>query len=127
MDIFGSLLGGVVNPFIANPAVQSMALGLLVKWSTDRLKGFLKKVDENGVPDGYKVPLQLVVMVCTAVATMADLALKGQLQTFPIDTAVSFVTVALPTYLNAMGIHFGAKVALKELEKKREDKENAKE
>lgn len=112
----------VLGTFINNPALQSLVLGLLVKWATDRLKVFFKSVDQNGVPEGYKVPLQIIVIVCTAIATMADLALKGQLQTYPVELIGNFIITALSTYSSALGIHFGSKIAIKEISKDKESK-----
>lgn len=112
MDIVGTFMSAVITPFMGNSTMQTIALGLLVKWGTDRLKTVLKEVDENGVAKGYSVQIQLVVMLCTALATLGDLALKGQLHTANIDALVNFITVALPTYLSAIGIHFAAKDAL---------------
>jgi hypothetical protein len=119
MAIVSGLSAGLLA-ILLNPQVRPVLMGFGVKAATDQLKKLFKKVDENGVLQGYKVPLQLVVIVSSGVASLAELALTGQLSTYNVDALVNFITVALPVYLNAMGIHFGAKIAANELKKNKE-------
>jgi hypothetical protein len=101
MDILGSLVG----PILANPGVQAVLVGFITKYLVDRVKPMLAKVDQEGLPEGYKVPIRLAVAAATALVSAGDLALKGQLGLFDIAGAVNFVTIALPGMLTAMGVH----------------------
>lgn len=107
MDFLSSLVTNVLTPFMQNPLVQNAVVGVgsgvLVKFAVDQLKQFFKKVDEQGVPEGYKMPVQLLVMVCSALAALGDLALKQQLSTYDPNILVNFVTVALPAFIGAWG------------------------
>lgn len=96
VDIFGSLLNA--------PGVQAALLGTGVKVVVEFLKKFFLQVDQGTQVDQYKVPLQLVTIVCTALATLASLASQHQLSTFDPNTIVNFFTVALPAYLASLGV-----------------------
>lgn len=105
MDLFGDLVNQVVGPIMNNPNMQLMAWGLFVKFAVDRVKRFFKKVDEQGVPDGYKVHLQLVVMICSALASMGQLALNKELSTYDTALLTNFLTTVLPVYASAVFAH----------------------
>lgn len=113
MDIIGSFIGTVLGPMVANPAMKVMAMGFAVKWATDQLQALAAKLDAQGLGPKEKVSAQLLVVVCTSLVSLGNMALTGQLHTINVAAVVNFVTVALPTYLAALGIHFGAKAALK--------------
>ena len=113
MDIVNSLLMTVVNPILGNPALQAAALGLAVKWVTDQVKKLLVQVDANGVPDGYKVPVQLLVTIFSFLAAVGTLALQGKLATLDLVAVGNFLTVALPTAISAMGIQKIGNIVLK--------------
>lgn len=102
----------ILSILMANPAMQAAILGTGVKLVVDQLKGLFKQVDANGLPDGYKMPVQLMVMICSGLATLGDLALKGQLSGFDTNLLVNFVTVSVPAFIAAWSIHNGSKVVL---------------
>ena len=112
MDVFGSLLNTVIAPILANSGLKTMTLALLIKWGTDQLKVLMADVDKNGIPQGYKMPIQMMIAVCSALATMGTLALQGQLHTYSLDTLVNFLTTAVPAMLAAMGFHNVAKASM---------------
>lgn len=111
MDIMSVVTGALVSAF-SRPEVSTVVIGFVTKYLTDFIKKFFQDVDENGVQQGYKVPLQVLITVCTAVATLGTLALKGQLSTFDLTGLMNFLTVAVPGYLAALGIHAVSKQAL---------------
>lgn len=111
MDVIGAML----QQLMSNPALQSVALGAVVKIVVDRLKFLFKKVDEDGMANGYKLPLQLVVMVCSGLAAMADLAVKGSLQTYDPNLIATFLTVTIPTYFSALASHKVGNMVVKEV------------
>ena len=102
----------IVATLMSNPAVQAALLGTGVKVVVDQLKRLFKKVDENGVPEGYKMPVQLMVLVCSGLAAMGDLALKGQLSTYDPNLVANFLTTVVPVFAGAIATHFGGKVVL---------------
>lgn len=111
-----SLMSGMESAMVGllnEPAIKAAVLGLVVKFSADQLKKLFKKVDEEGLPAGYKTPVQLLVVMCSGVVTLGNLAMSGQLHTFDVGVITNFFTVALPVYLSSMGIHVGAKSLLK--------------
>lgn len=87
-----------------DPAVRSAVLGLVVKLAVDFLKHFFSEIDANGNKQ-YKVQVQLLVAVCSLVASFGGLYLSGQLHTADPQVLVNFFTVVLPTYISALGIH----------------------
>jgi hypothetical protein len=113
MEVLNSLLMSVVNPLISNPAMQAAAIGLALKWITDQVKKLFAKVDETGVPQGYKVPVQFIVAILGAVASMGTLALEGKLSTFPVETAANFLTTYVPIVLAALGVQKVGNIILK--------------
>lgn len=111
MDIFSSLLATVIMPIVQNQMIQAVVGAGLVKWSVDVGKKVLAGVDEKGIPKEYKGHVQLLVIVATFIATVGNLALNQQLSTLDLHAVANFITVALPTYLATMGIHWTGKVA----------------
>jgi hypothetical protein len=100
MDLLGSLLQGILN----DPKMQAVAFGLVVKIVVDYLKKEFVVLDAQG-EKAYKVPVQAIVAICSMLASLGDLYLHSQLQTFDMQTLITFVTVTLPVYLSAMGFH----------------------
>jgi hypothetical protein len=105
MDLVGDLVNQVLGPIVNNPNMQLMAWGLFVKFAVDRVKVFFKQVDENGVPEGYKIHLQIVVAVCAAIASMGQLALNKELSTYNTQLIANFLTTVLPVYAAAVFSH----------------------
>jgi len=105
-------MDAILAMILGNPAMLTALLGMAIKFGTDRLKVIFANVDAEGVPAGYKVPVQIMVTVCTGLATLGTLALKGQLSTFDMSLLVNFLTTALPAMLASVGIHVGGKALL---------------
>jgi hypothetical protein len=110
MDILTGIGSGVANSVLSNPAMQAMIMGVVVKVVVDRLKQFTKEFDANGVPADKRKQVQLLVMVCSFIATVAELALNGSLSTLDPTKAVSFVANWALTMLTANGAHEAGKV-----------------
>lgn len=100
MDIFALLL----EKLTSNPEVIAMVMGVLVKFAVDWLKKKFVTLDADGTKK-YKIPVQALVAVCSMVATLGDLYLRSQLATFDPSQLINLITVTLPIYLSAMGIH----------------------
>lgn len=94
----------LVSVIMGSPALQAALIGAAVKMVVDFVKPMLKKVDENGLPDGYKMPVHMMVVVCSMLASVGDLAAKGQLSTLDPSTMINFLTIALPTMISALGV-----------------------
>lgn len=104
------LLQGLLQQLMGDPKIQAVTLGLAVKCAVDFLKGQFTALDADNVKQ-YALPVQALVAICTTLATLGSLYLSGGLHTIALDptTIVNFITVALPVYLSAMGIHLFAK------------------
>lgn len=98
------LVGIFFKELASNPAIQAAVLGLVVKTAVDRLKVLFVALDADGTKT-YKIQVQVLVAVCSLLATLGDLYLKSQLHTYDPNVLMSFITIALPAYLNALGIH----------------------
>ena len=98
---FLSTLG---SHLMADQATQSIILGFVVNLLTNQWKKVSVKVDEDGNKK-YKVPVQLMVIVLSGLASLGDMYVNSKLGTYDPQTLVNFLTVILPTYLSAMGIH----------------------
>lgn len=110
-------MGPLVDRFISDPAMQAMALGVAVKIAVDKLKFLFTKVDKEGVPEGYKMPLQLLVMALSGIAAMGDLALKGSLASYDPSIITTFLTVTIPTYFSAIASHRVGNMLKNEIDK----------
>ncbi len=102
----------IISIITGNPLLLSAVLGPVIKMATDQLKKVFANVDAQGVPAGYKVPVQAMVVVCTALATLGTLALKGQLATFDMSTLVNFLSVSLPALVTAIMTHVATKAIM---------------
>jgi hypothetical protein len=106
-------MDAAAGQFFARPEVQAILLGLLVKLCTDIVKALVKSQRQ---PDGtvrYRVPVQIVVIVCTALAALADVYIRVQLGGTSTDAIGDLLTIALPVYLSALGFQ-NLSVQLKE-------------
>lgn len=111
------IVSAFASQLASNPQIQAIVLGMLVKIGVDRLKKLFVSLDADGTKE-YKVPVQLLVVVCSGLATIGDLYVDGKLSTYDPSLLMNFLTVTLPIYLNAMGIHLFSKNAKQQLEKK---------
>jgi len=92
------------NQLMSSPAVQSAAMGLLVKVGVDKLKTLFVKLDESG-DKSYSVHAQFLVALCSVLASLSDMYLKGDLHSFDPHVVTTFVTTTVPVYLSALGFH----------------------
>lgn len=100
MDLITPLL----HQLMTNPAIQAMVMGAVVKYATDFLKAEFVTLDAAGVKV-YTVPVQAIVAACSFLAGLGNMYLTSQLHTFDPSVIVNFITVTLPIYLSAMGVH----------------------
>jgi hypothetical protein len=96
--------GSILSPFVQNPQIQTAAIGVAISVGINQFKNLAKTVDGTSEKK-YKVPVQLMITVCTGLAAIGDLYLKSQLNTYDPHLIVNFLTIALPAYLAAMGSH----------------------
>ena len=97
---------------MSNPALQAALMGTGIKVAVDQIKKLFVKVDSEGLPEGYKMPIQLLVIICTGIASLGDLALKGQLSAYDTNLIVNFLSVSLPAFLAAFAVHKGGRIVL---------------
>lgn len=122
MDFLLNSLSGVASTVLSRPEVQVVLTGVVIKVVTDRLKPLLKQVDESGEVENYKVPLQLVVIVSTFVATTATMALKKELGNLNVEEILNFIATGLPVYISAMGAKKTGDVIMNQVKKAEDSK-----
>lgn len=89
-----------------DPVIQTAVLGLVVKIAVDLLKKYTIVLDAEAKT--YKVPVQYMVAICSALAALGQLYLTGKLDTLNWGEITTFLITAVPVYLNALGIHLFA-------------------
>lgn len=97
------ILAALGTTILAAPGVKEALTGTAVKVALEFMKKTFLKLDSGTEVDKFRLPLQLVTMVCTTLATLATLAVNHQLGTFDMNTIVNFINVALPVLLVANG------------------------
>lgn len=97
-------VSSAIVQILSDPKVQAVIMGFVVKIAVDWLKKEFVVLDEQGTKQ-YKVPVQILVAVCSMAATLGQLYLTGGLHTFDPQQLVTLITVTLPVYLSAMGVH----------------------
>ena len=90
--------------FLLSPGVLTAILGLITKVLADRIKPFFAYIDSQS-NKSYKLPVQIIVTVCSVLVTLGNAYLQCTLSTTGVAVLVSVLGSVLPTYISAMGIH----------------------
>ena len=107
----------ILTSILSNPGVQNAALGIIVALGTQLWKSFATQYDASGTGTKQAVPLQLVTILGTIIASAATLASQNKLEGFDTSSVINFVTVALPTYLASLGVPVAAASAHNQIKK----------
>lgn len=80
------------TPLLSNP----IALGAILPIFLNGVKKSLEKVDNQKLLEPYNKHLHVIYLICTFVATCAELGVKGELHNLDMNAVSNFLTFYIP-------------------------------
>ena len=86
-------------------ALKPVVLSIIVKWLADLIKKLFIDIDENGIVQGYKGPIQVMVLAASTLVQLGNLALTGQLGSVDLGVITTSISNIITFFVGSQGIH----------------------